>query len=104
MDPQWILGGSNVNSRDPATLSPVKIGGSGGTTSPLYNIKRGQRQWKVVEMRCQLAPNIRFNLARFCYHFWPQIGNHWETRWPALGSIFGPDFEAIFGTQNWYHF
>ena len=41
VDPQGILGGSNPNSGDPATLTRVKIGGSSETTSPLYNIKRG---------------------------------------------------------------
>ena len=43
VDPQGILGGSNPNSRDPATLTRVKIGGSSETTSPLYNIKKGDQ-------------------------------------------------------------
>ena len=43
VDPQWILGGSIIKSGDPATLSPVKIGGSSETTSPLYNIKKGDQ-------------------------------------------------------------
>ena len=41
VDPQGILGGSNPNSGDPATLTRVKIGGSSETTSPFYNIKKG---------------------------------------------------------------
>ncbi len=39
VDPQWILRGSNANSVDPTILTPVKIGGSSETTSPLYNIR-----------------------------------------------------------------
>ena len=41
VDPQWILGGSMIKSRDPAALSLVKIGGSSETTSLIYNIKGG---------------------------------------------------------------
>ncbi len=43
VDPQGILGGSNPDSGDPATLTRVKIGGSTETTSPLYNIKKGDQ-------------------------------------------------------------
>ena len=41
VDPPGILGGSEVNSGDPATMTLVKIGGSVETTASLYNIRRG---------------------------------------------------------------
>ena len=44
MDPPGILGGSDVNSRDPATMTLVKIGGSVETTASLYNFRKGDME------------------------------------------------------------
>ena len=44
VDPQGILGGSDSNSGDPAMLTLIKIGGSGETTSALYNVTRWEHQ------------------------------------------------------------
>ena len=41
MDPPGILGGSEVNSGDPATMALVKTGGSVETTASMYNIRKG---------------------------------------------------------------
>ena len=38
VDPQGILWGSNIKTGDPASVQPIKIGGSGEGTVPLYNI------------------------------------------------------------------
>ena len=42
-DPQGILRGSYPKTGDPAFVRHIKIGGSGETTYPLYNIKRGEK-------------------------------------------------------------
>ena len=39
-DPRGILRGSRLKTRDPGLGRPIKIGGSGETTLPLYNIKK----------------------------------------------------------------
>ena len=44
VDPWGILGGSSPNSGAPAIWTRVKIGGSSETTSPLYNIKKGDQR------------------------------------------------------------
>ena len=41
-DPQGILRGSYPKTWDPAFAGHIKIGGSGETTDPLYNIKMGE--------------------------------------------------------------
>ena len=50
-DPQGILRGSYPKTGDPAFVRHIKVGGSGETTSPLYNINRGgaEKRWAAGE-------------------------------------------------------
>ena len=50
-DPQGILRGSYPKTGDPAFVRHIKIGGSGETTYPLYNINRGEgeKRWAAGE-------------------------------------------------------
>ena len=50
-DPLGILGVSWPRMVDPAFVRHIKIGGSGETTYPLYNINRrgGEKRWAAGE-------------------------------------------------------
>ena len=50
-DPQGILRGSYPKTGDPAFVRHIKIGGSGETAYPLYNINKGGggKRWAAGE-------------------------------------------------------